>query len=55
MEGKMEKDTDAGIILELLSQLCDACRRLNPQHAECTGCGDTEDARERTGTVGKKL
>lgn len=54
MSGKSE-DTDKNIMLGLLEHLCDACRRLNPQHADCSGCDDTQEARERTGTVGKKL
>lgn len=30
---------------ETLHQLCDCCRRLNPQHAGCTSCQGTEQAR----------
>ena len=30
---------------ETLELLCHCCRHLNPQHVECTGCQDTEQAR----------
>jgi len=38
---------------ELLRHLCECCRRLNPQHKDCTWCADTGDARAALGRATK--
>jgi hypothetical protein len=35
------------LVEDLLEDRCYVCRIFNPQHKDCTSCGDMEDYRER--------
>ena len=50
------KNTNAALLdnlEEALEVVCTLCVRLNPQHAGCTGCQDTNHWRETISSVSK--